>query len=278
MTIWLAHGGAAHADASVGWVWEPSILIGLALLTIGYVILVGPLRRRYAWGAPVAGWRQVLFHLGTLTAFVALLSPLDGLGDEYLFSAHMGQHMLLMFVAPPLWLLGVPSWLVQHVVPTPRARYALNLLIRPVAAFTVFNLMMWVWHWPNLYDLALEHEWLHVVEHVAFMAAAVIGWWPVLGAWHLPRKEISDLTRVLYLLPMMAACTALAALITLSPRLLYPFYGANSLEWGLSPQVDQQVGGLIMWLGGDMIFMAALLFMMARVLQPAPGTYQEAAQ
>ena len=86
-------------------------MLGLALLTAGYALAVGPLRRRYGWGAPVEGWRQAAFYLGNLIVFVALLSPLDEVGDEYLLIAHMVQHMLLMFVAPPLWLLGrPPGW------------------------------------------------------------------------------------------------------------------------------------------------------------------------
>ena len=82
------------------------------------------------------------------------------------------------------------------------------------------------------------------------MAAAVIGWWPVLGAWHRRgKKDVSDTVRAVYLLPMLCACNALSALITLSPGLLYPFYAGRSAEWGLSPQLDQQIGGLIMWMG-----------------------------
>jgi putative membrane protein len=265
----------AHADVSVGWEWEPSILLGLALLTFGYALAVGPLRRRYGWGAPVEVWRQVAFYIGNLVVFIALVSPLDGLGDEYLLSAHMSQHMLLMFVGPPLWLMGTPDWLVERLIPSDLAQRVLSKLIRPAAAFVIFNLTMWLWHWPRIYDLALEHEGLHIVEHLTFMAAAVIGWWPVLGSWHKPGAPVNDMVRVLYLLPMICACNALSALITLSPGLLYPFYNAASLEWGFTPQVDQQVGGLIMWLGGDMIYMTAFIFMMLRVLKPMPGLTAE---
>ncbi len=259
----------AHTDVALSWEWAPSILIGLALLTVGYALAVGPLRRRYAWGPPVEGWRQAAFHLGTLAVFIALVSPLDGLGDEYLFSAHMSQHMLLMFVGPPLWLLGTPAWLVDRLVMPERARRVLGLAIQPVAAFVVFNVTMWLWHWPRFYDLALEYENLHIMEHLMFMAAAVIGWWPVVGAWHGANVPISNLARVLYLLPMIGACSALAALITLSPDVLYPFYAAHSQPWGFTPQIDQQVGGLVMWLGGDMIFMTAFIFVMRRVLTPS---------
>jgi putative membrane protein len=255
---------AAHADVSLGWAWDPSILIGLAVLTVGYALFVGPLGRRYNWGAPISVGRQAAFYLGNLIVFVALVSPLDALADEYLFSAHMVQHMLLMFAAPPLWLIGTPGWLVAHLVPGESAQRALHAMTRPAAAFVIFNLTMWLWHWPQLYDLALEHEGLHIIEHLLFMATAVIGWWPVLG------PEDHGVSCALYLIPSMFACTALAALITLSPRVLYTFYGTAPQEWGLTPLSDQQIGGLIMWLPGDMIYMVFFIGAIYRLLDAAP--------
>ena len=164
---------------------------------------------------------------------------------------------------------------MDKLVPTPRTRRMLGRLISPVAAFAIFNVTMWFWHWPRIYDLALEHEGLHIVEHLTFMAAAVIGWWPVLGAWHAPGVPASDTVRVAYLLPMICACNALSALITLSPGVLFPFYEGRTVEMGLTPQLDQQIGGLIMWLGGDMIYMTAFIFTMYRVLKPTSAPLAE---
>jgi putative membrane protein len=259
-----------HAGISLGWNWEPTILLGLALLAGGYALAVGPLRRRSAWGAPVPLWRQVAFYLGCLTVFIALISPLDALADGYLFSAHMGQHMLLMFVAPPLWLIGTPGWLVEQLIPAGQARHAASMIVHPATAFVIFNLTMWAWHWPRIYDLALEHEGLHIVEHLMFMATAVIGWWPVLGPGHLSEVQLGNPARIFYLIPSMFACTALAALITLSPYVLYTFYSAAPQQWGISPLLDQQLGGLIMWLPGDLVYLAALLFVAYHLLDSAP--------
>lgn len=241
-----------------GWAWEPSVLLGLALFAGGYAFLVGPLRRRYGWGDRVSLGRQACFYLGTLAVFVALVSPLDTIADEVLFSAHMAQHMLLTFVAPPLWLLGLPGWVVALLMRRPGLARAGAAVTRPAVAFVIFNGTMWAWHIPFAYDAALGSEALHVVEHLTFMAAAVIGWWPVIQRW--PGADDDPRPwRILYLFLSTFPCTALAAVITLSPRQLYTFYAQAPLQAGLSPMVDQQIGGLLMWLPADMILMVAAL-------------------
>jgi putative membrane protein len=256
----LLHGGVEH---HIGWVWEPSVLAGLAVLAVGYALAVGPLRRRFQRSQPVPWPRQAAFYTGTLCVFAALVSPLDSLSDEILFSAHMGQHLLLMFAAPPLWLLGVPGWLVEALFPPGQARQALVQLMHPAVAFVIFTGIMWAWHVPAAYDTALAHEWLHIIEHLAFMAAAVVGWWPVLG-WYPDGERPPRPVQVLYLFAISLPCTALAALITLSPAVLYPFYGNEPLAYGLTPLADQQLGGLLMWLPGDMTLMAAATVVLIR--------------
>jgi cytochrome c oxidase assembly factor CtaG len=243
------------AESGIGWVWEPSVLLGLALLSGAYQLAAGPLQRRYAPGRRLPVSRQLLFHAGTLSVFLALVSPLDALADEYLFSAHMVQHMLLMFVAPPLWLLGAPDWLAALATRRETPRRMAQALARPLVAFLIFNGMMWVWHLPSLYDAALANESLHIFEHLSFMAAAVIGWWPVLGPLPQGAPRLSPATKSIYLFLSAFPCTALAALLALSSTRLYPFYGDFPRQWGLSPLMDQRLGGLIMWLPGDMILM-----------------------
>jgi putative membrane protein len=253
----------AATFSDLNWTWEPSVLIGLMMLSVSYAYAMGPLRRRLR-GRPVSRLRQTCFYLGALAVFVALVSPLDELADECLFSAHMVQHMLLTFAAPPLWLLGTPDWLLAHLFPPGLRRAVLRWVTQPVAAFILFNGVMWLWHWPPLYEAALEHLGLHILEHVLFLVSAVIGWSPILIA--LPGERLTLPGRVAYIVASMFSCTALAALITLSPRLLYPFYGATTAAWGLLPLADQQLGGLLMWLPGDMIYMAAAVVLLARWL------------
>jgi len=255
------------------WAWQPSILAGLALLTLAYGWLVGPAGRQQAGGERVSALRQLAFHAGTLLVFLALVSPLDGVADEDLFSAHMLQHMLLTFVAPPLWLLGIPAWPLRWLARRRPAGAILRRLLQPATAFLIFNAVMWAWHLPAAYDAALENEGLHVIEHLAFMGAALIGWWPVIGPSLPGVKRLPDLGRSLYLFLSGLACTALAALITLAPQPLYPFYGQRPQLWGLSPLADQQLGGLLMWLPADMILMLFnLVILYGWLSRPSPKT------
>ncbi len=247
------------------WTWEPSVLVGLALFSLAYAAAVGPLRRKFRWGQAVSPARQLLFYLGVISVFLALCSPLDELGDEYLFSAHMAQHMLLTFVAPPLWLLGTPEWLLARLFPTGPLRRLYLLAASPLAAFVIFNGVMWVWHIPRFYDATLESEGLHIFEHLTFIASAVVGWSPVLVA--APLNRLPDPLRALYLFLSSFPCTALAAVLTFSPRVLYPFYAAAPrLFVNLPAMTDQWVGGLIMWLVGDMILVSASLVIVYRWL------------
>src|SRR5689334_2335732 len=109
----------AHAALSVGsidWNLNPTLVLGIALLLVAYFAGIGPLRRRYHLGPPADERQIAAFLAGTVVLVLALVSPLDELGDRYLFSAHMVQHMLLIVVCPPLWLLGTPEWLLAPLL------------------------------------------------------------------------------------------------------------------------------------------------------------------
>ena len=244
------------------WEWEPSILIGLALWTIGYCLLVGPIRKRKGW-SPDPDWKQqASFHLGTLMAFLALVTPLDHLSDVYLLSAHMVQHAILLMVAPPLWLLGMPQGWFDPYITSLRLQKFLRWITRPVTALIIYNVVFWAWHVPTLYDAALYNNGLHIVEHLMFLAVAFIGWWPIAG--FLPRvaPRPSSPLQMLVLFANMMSSSLLRALIFLAQTPIYPFYlnaphvigniplpqFANGARlWGLSVMDDQQIAGIIMW-------------------------------
>src|SRR5439155_4642252 len=138
------------------WNWEPSILIGTALIVGLYLYAVGPLRKRYHLAERVKRSQVVYFLLGVFLMFLALVSPLDELGDTYLFSAHMVQHLFLTIVGPPLLLIGTPGWLIQPLL-RPRIMFLIAQgLTMPVVAFLLYNVDFWVWHIPTLYNATLE--------------------------------------------------------------------------------------------------------------------------
>ena len=259
------------------WNWQPSILIGLAAWTMGYILLVGPIRRRAGWNLQ-AGWlRQATFHLGTLVAIVALVSPLDTISDIFLLSAHMIQHLLLLMVAPPLWLMGIPrDWFSPYHFPG-RLGGLLRWLTQPVVAFLVFNGTLWIWHIPTLYDAALYNENVHILEHVMFLSAAVIGWWPILGFLPSAAPRSSYPVQIFYLFAMMISSTAMGAFISLAKNPIYPFYNnapgvlaglplppltPGPRLWGLSVMDDQQIAGLVMWVPGNMIYFFELMLIL----------------
>jgi putative membrane protein len=241
----------------VGWTWYPSVIVGLSLWTIAYCTAIGPLRRKFGGGDAPGLTQQIAFHTGTLIGLVALLSPLDKLGDEYLFSAHMVQHLLLMFFTSPLWLAGLPGWLVGHMLPKSLHHLA-GKITSPAIAFFAFVGVMWLWHVPAFFNLAQNHEGIHIVEHLTFIGGALIGWWPIAGPATKIRRKPSSPVQMTYIFLVTMACTGLAALITFSTAPLYPFYMQAPQRFGLSPLEDQRLGGLLMWLPTHMILLLAL--------------------
>lgn len=240
------------------WSWEPSVLIGLALISLGYLLLTGPLRTRIGLKAPVPLRTRLLFLGGNAVVFIALVSPLDYISDYVLFSAHMVQHILMLGFAPVLWLLGLPDGLMNGIFRWQPLRVILRDITHPLAAFLIFNGVLLFWHIPSLYNAALEQEPLHIAMHLSFMAAAVIGWWPIFGNFPEAAPRASLPVQLLYLFLMMFPSTAMAAWMTLTPAILYPFYGSEPFELGLTPYADQQLAGLIMWIPGNALFFAVL--------------------
>jgi len=227
------------------WDLHPSVVIGLVLLG-GLYVYLGGLRSPRRRVASFAGALAVLF--------LALNGPLHNLSDTYLFSAHMAQHLLLTLVFPPLLLYGSTAGVVRPLL-RPKWVMALGRVVtRPLAAAVVFTAPIVIWHVPVLYEAALRHHNLHILQHLVFLTTAVIMWWPVLSPVpELPR--IPHLLQLLYLFLLGIPMSVTGALISLSDSVLYPFYAAAPRVWGLSPLEDQQIGGLLMWvLGGLMLW------------------------
>ena len=237
-----------NALLQVGWTWHPSVWIGFSLWTVLYLWAIR--------GRRVTTAKQAAFHIGTLLGLIALVSPLDKLGDEYLFSAHMAQHLLLMFVTAPLWLIGSPDGLIDQLIPTWMKSW-IRKLTSPPSAFLVFVGTLWFWHIPMVYQTAQGNETIHILEHLTFIGAALIGWWPVAGAEisFLPKPEPP--MRILYLFLLALPCSALAAILTFAHTPLYPFYTTTPHLFGLDAIADLHLGGLLMWLPTHMILLLA---------------------
>ncbi len=224
-------------------------------MVIGLVLLGG----LYAYlGGLEAARRHVASFLGALLVlFAALNGPLHNLSDSYLFSAHMAQHLVLTLLFPPLLLYGTPAWVVRPILKPRWVMAAARALTRPVPAAAVFTVPIVLWHIPRFYEAALRHHNLHILQHLIFLATAVVMWWPILSPVpELPRLPYPGQMLYLFLLGIPMSVTG--ALIALSEGVLYPFYAAAPRVWEVAPLADQQIGGLLMWVPGGLVLWGAM--------------------
>lgn len=240
-----------------GWDWEPSVIVGCIALLAGYLALTRGRDRL----------RCAIFIAGDLILLLALVSPLDTLSDNYLFSAHMVQHLFLILIVPPLFLLGVPREIFDRALEVGWVRKLERRLRQPVLAWTIGTAVLVFWHIPRFYDLTIANEGIHVLEHLSFLVAFTIFWWPVLA----PREEsrLKPLASVIYLFAGMAANSILGIVITFAPAGFYTAYLHPSdpygwlatirNQWGLTPRLDQEIGGILMWVPGGIVYLIAIL-------------------
>jgi len=259
------------------WNWEPSIVVGTAVMVALYLYAIGPLRKRVYPTETVKTGQTVAFLLGMAIMFLALVSPLDELGDSYLFSAHMVQHLCITMVGPPLLLIGTPTWLVEPLLRNRRIFLIAKFFTYPAIAFFLFNADFWLWHVPSLYNATLENQSIHILEHLTFILFAVLNWWPMYSpSEKLPRLSLGG--QVLYLFLSGMPMVALGAGLTFAPPLYAPYLAAPRI-WSLSAATDQQLGGLIMWVPVNIayIVVVSLIFIRWMQHQDAKQMAQEAA-
>ena len=250
------------------WHNEPYLIGGLVLAGWLWAVLAGPLRARLiaasnARGNPLPAdtpfpRAQAWWFYGSLVVFyLAVGSPLDQIGERFLFSAHMLQHQLLVYPAAILFLLGLPPWMVDAVLAQPGLRGPGRLLTHPLCCATIYTLVISVWHAPTLYDWALQDKLIHVGEHVTFFGAALLYWWPLLS----PSRTFPPLgygAQMLYLVAVLIAMTPVFAYITFSGDILYPTYEyAPRLFPDFTAAADQLLAGVMMKTAGMAVALTA---------------------
>ncbi len=245
--------------AILGFEVHASVLVGCVFLAALYLTAVGPARRRFGWSDTGAGPWRVVAYLGAVgIVFFSLNGPLHHLADEYLFAAHMVQHMLLMLIMPPLLILGIPRWLISKALERSAVMRVARLLTHPVLAFAAYNVVFIGWHLPPMYNAALANHDVHIVQHLMFISVATMMWWPVVN----PVPELERIPTgpllMMYVFAFGIPSTAVSAFITMSDELLYPLYELAPRVTALTPLEDQRLGGLIMWIPGMLIFWVAI--------------------
>ena len=217
-------------------------------------------------GPPAAPWQVASFCAALGVLVVSLNGPIHDLSDYYLFSIHMVQHLVLTLIFPPLLIAGIPGWLLTPLLRREPVRWVARALSNPLVAAVVYSATIAGWHVAPAYDLMMRNHDVHIATHLMFMVTATMMWWPVMS----PSPELPRLSRgvaMLYLFLVGIPMQLVAALITLSDGVLYPWYSVAPRTWGLSPLEDQQLGGLLMRVPGNLwMFLAigVLFFRWAR--------------
>ncbi len=256
-------GGAAIGPPDLWHHWSFDPLVWVPLLIAHVLYVWGVLR---AWARAGVNriihlWRAICFMAGELVLVIALISPLDPLG-ETLLSAHMAQHILLAAVAPPLLVLGHPirawTWAFpqgwRRIGATTPVRFlvrTVDVLTRPVTATVIAAFVLWLWHAPALFEAALEEEWVHTLEHASFFFTSLLLWQSALD-----RRTSAEAAAVLVLVAFMTS-GLLGGLLLLAPVPIYDWYGDLPLLWDLTPLQDQQLAGLMMWVPAGGIYLVA---------------------
>lgn len=261
-------GGELFARA---WDLEPTVIIGCIALMLAYLWLV-----RFRMNGKTA-----FFASGVVLMLLTLIGPLDFLGDNYLFSAHMLEHILLELAVPPLLLLGLPAAPFESLSSVQTLVKIERFLRRPAVALLLAVGVFWVWHLPVLYNAALNSDWIHALQHLSILVTGTIFWWPIYTP--LQSHRYSPIAGAVYIFIAMSADMLLGIYLTYAPLGYYPRYmrptggaGAGIFHfirtvWYLDPQSDLNLGGMFMWIIGGLFYFASLLVVISRLYRDHEG-------
>ena len=257
------------ASLVLGWTFDPLPTLGIAVATGWWLWAVRRVDSLHL-SNPVPRSRTLAFLAAMIALAFALISGI-GRYDTSLFSIHMVQHVLLMLVAAPLIALSAPITLVLRLSsPSTRRRWVLPILhsrpVRfvsfPVTAWIVFTVVMWTSHFSPLFNAALEDPLIHDLEHGIFLTSALLFWWPAVGLDPAPWR-MRHPARIVHVFLQMTQNTFLAVVILNAPSVLYAHYATLIRPWGPSAIDDQRLAAGIMWLTGDLIFLTAIMVLVA---------------
>ena len=239
-----------HPVAVINW-WRwsihPSTVLGIAALGALYLWVAHRVEDK------PTSLQQGYFFSGLLVMFASLNGPIHDLSDGYLFSAHMVQHLVLTLLMPPLLIAGVSGGMLRPALRNRATASIARFITRPVVCYVIFNVAIAAWHLPPLYNAAMASHDVHIVQHLMFMPAAVLMWWPLLSPLpELPRLAYPG--QMLYSWLMTIPMSITAVYIAMADSVLYPAYASAPRIVSLSPLEDQLLGALIMWIPGGLVF------------------------
>ena len=247
---------------------HPAARIALTEFTVHWSTVLGlaALGTLYHWRsrrAPAGSTRtpstgqRATFFVALALLFLSLNGWVHDLSDYYLFSAHMVQHLVLTLVVPPLLIMGTPGWMLRPALRWRGVASTARAITTARPAFLIFTVVLVVWHLPPMYELAMAHHPVHIVQHLCFLMSATVMWWPILSPMpELPRLPYP--AQMLYLFLLTIPMSIVAVCIAYSGKVLYPAYAAAPRIWGITPLQDQMIGALIMWIPGGFFFFAII--------------------
>jgi putative membrane protein len=269
--------------------WSLPVPLTLGLVVVVFVYLRGWLRYRNASPNAIPVWQLAAFMTGLFLFWIAEGSPLLAIDDD-LLTIHMVQHILLMGVAPPLILLGAPVLPMLYGMPRRFVRGVLGPLFRwpllrglgrtvthPAFAWLASTAALIGWHLPAAFELALRSSLWHDVEHACFFWTGILFWWLVIQPWpsvpRWPRWRIP-----LYLFFATLPCDTLSAFLTFCGRVVYPYYLSAPRLLSLSPLLDQQCAGALMWVCATFIYLIPAVIITIQLLSAPPARFAGHAQ
>jgi putative membrane protein len=247
------------------WTFDPAQLILLAIYVVVYVRRF--MHAREEAGGRGAGLPQFAAFVGAVVVLlIALVSPVDALGEDYLFSMHMVQHILIGDIAPLLVLLSLSRVILRPVTRRLMAvERALGPFAHPATGIVVWLTMIYVWHIPAFYNAALNHDAIHALEHTCFFAGGIAVWWPLIQPVPM-RHRLTGLGVFAYLIAAKISIGLLGIFLTWSHGVAYTYYEHVPRIWGLSPIEDENLGGAIMMVEQSIVLVIAFAILFVRML------------
>lgn len=245
------------------WHAEPLLTGTLLLVAWAYALGIGPWRSWLGGSNSLPAAAACRFASALVVFYLAVGSPLDQIGERYLLSAHMVQHMLIVYLAAPLVLAGSPAWLVDGLLQRTRLTGLARILTRPVVGGPLYVMVISFWHFPGAYDLALQNKLVHVAQHLMFFVAALPMWWPLLSPSRM-LPAIPSGAQMLYIIALGGLQMPLVALLALSRNVFFPTYEFAPRVTSLSPLEDQVLAGAIMGVGSMFIGLGLITWSFAR--------------
>ena len=240
------------------WHTEPALIAGLLIVSWIYTLLVGPYRNSISAELEYSKKHTYWFFAGMISFYLAVGSPLDPLGENFLFFAHMIQHNILMYVSPLFLLWGIPPKLIDdYLSKNPLTESLLKFIFHPIIAGLLFTLVFSFWHFGAFYEAAIRDKTIHMAEHLSMFFTSVAMWWPICG----PSKRIPPIRygpQMLYVLAIMLGQTPIFAVLTFFKDVLYDTYFYAERILNLSPLEDQKTGGVLMKLANMVVSVSVL--------------------